>query len=392
MIHEHSTVTKPRFMEDVLWPVIKQEGRRLTHALGHIITVTAATAVICALFLYVFHDFIGHQLNLIDSDLASQARQWFNAALIILAAAAIGRYVRDILLTERDWGHFLGLQGFAPSVIIQSKKNTAIAMALPAILLTLLLIHRCFGPLTITHVLLGACSTAAAMTVTINKLKTAHPTTKERAPNQSVTGIHPPLTAWRASRLMGNHWKGANLRVFAALPILFGTTSLAMGQPPPLTQICVLAGGIILSWTVPILVSEDLQSTWIERQSSVSHDQWIKAWQDIFWTWAKPIAITTVILVTVSTIVTTSHAPMLDRIVNIVLCGLLAGFPVWMAPAFVMQIDGQRVLTNIMMQTLLFVFAGTALMAIPWLAPALWIIHREAHKYQGGRFARGSFH
>jgi hypothetical protein len=78
--------------------------------------------------------------------------------------------------------------------------------------------------------------------------------------------------------------------------------------------------------------------------------------------------------------------------VNIVLCGLLSGFPVWMAPAFVMQIDGQRVLTNIMMQTLLFVFAGTALMAIPWLAPALWIIHREAHKYQGGRFARGSFH
>ena len=289
------TVPKPRLIQDFLRPLMRQEMRRLSHALGHIITVTAATAVICALFLYVFHDFISHHLTSIDSALATTARQWFSGLLIVIAAAAIGRYIRDLMLQDRDWGHFLGLQGFAPGIIHQIKKNLSLVMAIPAMVIVAIIVHQFFGPLNISHLYLGIFCTAAMIAITRTKITLNQPITKERAPNQSETGIHPPLTAWRASRLMGNDWKGAHLRVLAALPILFGTTSLAMRQPPPLTQVCVLAGGIILSWTVPILIAEDLKSTWIERQSAVSHEQWIKAWQDIFWTWSKPIAITTMI-------------------------------------------------------------------------------------------------
>ena len=70
--------------------------------------------------------------------------------------------------------------------------------------------------------------------------------------------------------------------------------------------------------------------------------------------------------------------------------GLLVAFPVWLAPAFVMQIDGRRVMTNIVMLTLIGLFVGTAIIALPIIAPAIFLLHREAHRYQEGRFARGS--
>ena len=387
----------PKLIMDFLLPIVLQEFRRLTNALGHILTVTAATAVVIALFLYVFHDFIDHQLVLIDRDIATTARFGLGSAILVICAYAVSRYIRDILLQEHDWGHFLILKGFSETTINQSKNHVAALVACPAMIIASLGVHEFLGPLRVQHIYLAFFCTATIIMLTRRKMVSPQWISpqwidRDRRPNQSETGVHPPLIAWRATRLMGNDFKGAQLRVMAALPILFGTIGLALDKPAPLTQACVLVGGIILSWTVPIQIADDLKSTWIERQSAVSHEQWIKAWQSIFWSWAKPIAITTIILVTVSTAVAGPESTMSSRIINILLCGLLAGFPVWMAPAFVMQIDGRRVLTNIIMQTLLFVFAGTALMAIPWLAPALFIIHREAHKYQGGRFARGSFH
>jgi hypothetical protein len=387
-----ATLPQPRFIHDFFCPILMQEMRRLGSALGHIITVTAATGIISGLFLYVFHDFINHQLYSIDTTLAASGRRWVGAAIIMVSAAAVARYLRDLLLRPRDWGQFLGLQGYAPTAIKQSKKTFSLILATLSMMIATAVVHHSFGPLAPVHLYISFFCLSYVIAVTVRKINHNQTHDKERSPNQSQTGVHPPLTAWRASRLLGNEWKGSGLRVFAALPILFGTTSLAMGQPPPLTQICILAGGIILSWTVPILIADDLKSTWIERQSAVSHEQWIKAWQSIFWGWVKPLALTTMILTTVSTVLTPAQMPTSQCVINILSCGLLAGFPVWMAPAFVMQIDGKRVLTNILMQTLLFVFAGTALMAIPWIAPALWVIHREAHKYQGGRFARGSIH
>jgi hypothetical protein len=73
-----------------------------------------------------------------------------------------------------------------------------------------------------------------------------------------------------------------------------------------------------------------------------------------------------------------------------VLCGLLTAFPVWFAPSLAMQIDGQKTLTNIAVISLISIFIGTAIMALPLAALALPLISAEAHKYQNGRFARGS--
>lgn len=56
-----------------------------------------------------------------------------------------------------------------------------------------------------------------------------------------------------------------------------------------------------------------------------------------------------------------------------------------------MQIDGRHVMTNIVLITLIGIFAGTAIIAVPMLAPAVYFLNREAHRYQGGRFARGSY-
>jgi hypothetical protein len=81
---------------------------------------------------------------------------------------------------------------------------------------------------------------------------------------------------------------------------------------------------------------------------------------------------------------------LLNYLKSALLAGVLASFPCWLAPSFVLQIDGRRIFTNIVMLTLVNLFVGTAIMAVPWITPAIWILQREAHRYQGGRFARAS--
>jgi hypothetical protein len=78
--------------------------------------------------------------------------------------------------------------------------------------------------------------------------------------------------------------------------------------------------------------------------------------------------------------------------INALIAGAMAAFPVWLAPAFVLQIDGRQIATNIVMLTLIGIFVGTAVIALPILVPGIWLLGHEAHRYQEGRFARASYY
>ena len=387
-------------LTDALVPIVLQEFRRLYASLGHIFTTGLATAVVMALFMYIFGDFIGEKLPLINQGIAEDAKFYFTLAAIIFSAAALSRWIRTLIYEQHGWLYSLKMFGQTDSHLSYLSSLVCGLLLILGLTVTAILLNYLFNPLppslwAITLVLVPA---------SIVYLRATGPRSiqkRQRAPHSCQNTTEHPLVSWRHTRVLSGNWPGANLRVLAVVPILFGTTSLARHSPVVLAQMCCLIGGIILSWTVPFLIAEDLRVTWIERQSAVNHEQWLGAWQKIFQQWTKPIFITTTILCLFSFSVNSANtnepfalftSPQLTAAVGqSLLAGLLAAFPVWLAPAFIMQIDGRHVMTNIVLLTLIGMFTGTAIIAVPVLAPALYFLNREAHRYQGGRFARGSF-
>jgi hypothetical protein len=387
-------------VSDILGPLLKQEIRRFRASLGHMLTTGSATVIVISLFLYIFGDFIRDKLPGVSPDLARDTRYFFAVFLIIASATVTARAAKGVLYAKRGWIPMLRTFGLRASQLRRLSVSAGIVLLVTENIIVCALLNAYLGGFEISHAVIAMLTIPAS--VFYGRLRGPKTSLAAKKPHHSCQDTTKnPLFTWRDSRVITGSWQGSSLRVLAALPILFGTVSLAGHAPTQLAHVSSLAGGIILSWTVPFLVAEDLRATWIERQAAVGHDQWIGAWQKIFWSWAKTIFLTTVILYLVSFAVIYSATPR-DTLVKTpdlltlvlsksLLGGLLAAFPVWMAPAFIMQIDGRRVLTNIVLLTLIGLFAGTALIAVPYLAPMLYLLHREAHRYQKGRFARGSY-
>ena len=390
---------------DILTPLLIQEIRRFRASLGHMLTTGSATVIVISLFVYIFGDFIRDKLPGVSPDLARDTRYFFAVFLIIASATVTARTAKGVLYAKRGWIPMLRTFGLRSSQLSRLSVSAGIALLVAENIIVCALLNAYLGGFEISHAVVALLTIPSSVLYwRLRGPKTPLVTGKSHHSCQDTTKN--PLFSWRDSRVITGAWQGSSLRVLAALPILFGTVSLAGHAPIELAHVSSLAGGIILSWTVPFLVAEDLRATWIERQAAVGHEQWIGAWQKIFWSWAKAIFLTTFILYMVSFTViysavnysestgaTPIATPDLMTMVlsKSLLGGLLAAFPVWMAPAFIMQIDGRRVLTNIVLLTLIGLFAGTALIAVPYLAPMLYLLHREAHRYQKGRFARGSY-
>jgi hypothetical protein len=372
--------------------ILRQELRRLSGNLATIVTGAVASMIIGALFLYVFGDFIYARLPAIAPDTANDFKVLFVCAILMCAAMITRAWVQALLMSARGWPAFMIRFGASERDVNRARSRAGIILFLAVYMISVAVVAR-FAEAS-ALVIGGVCAAAIPIAIkTMGLTRTRFDDLPpERAPNQSQTGMHPPLVAWRLSRIMGNNWPGSWLRVAAAIPILIGTVSLGFTGSPFIAQLGCLAGGIILAWCVPILISEDLKSTWIERQSAISHQDWIKSWQVIFTSWTRPLFLTAFVIALTAEFAgaQTGSVDWMSALTTPVLCGLLTAFPVWFAPSLAMQIDGQKTLTNIAVISLISIFIGTAIMALPLAALALPLISAEAHKYQNGRFARGS--
>ncbi len=384
------------FLQDVIWPIFCQESRKLRASLGHAITTSLATGIVLALFLYIFGDFIKDKLPTVSESAAAKALEAFLLAIILFSFVSIIRWIQARLYGADSWFSALKSFGLHQKDLSQLRLRTAALLAAIGGLLVAVVLDNFVGKLSTLHwvsvpFFVGIALLYLRVTGDHAKVDVAD------QPPSAVKANDSPLVAWRISRLKRTSWRGSNLRILAALPILFGAFNLILNTRPELPYICSLTGGIILSWTAPLLVDEDLQTTWIERQAAVSHDDWIGAWQRIFTWWALRIFATTLILTALAQTISWSRSGLImsgswtSAFKIAVINGILAAFPIWIAPAFVMQIDGKRPMTNIIMITLVNLFLGTALIAVPYAAPLLYLLQREALRYQGGRFARGSY-
>lgn len=384
------------FARDILWPILKQEIRRIRASLGHALTTAIATGVVLALFVYIFGDFIKDKLPAISPAVAATAMNGFLLLVLCFVALSVYRWTVERFYTPHSWFKVLSGLGVDAGGLLRHQQLASIVFSGLILLILAAVVTAFVAPFQTIHwiVLLGLIGG----TPFYQKLVTGRLSSNlQDQPPASAQGDLEPLVAWRKSRIERTAWRGRPLKILAALPIIFGAVGLLLGARLELAFISSLVGGIMLAWTVPLLIDEDLNTTWIERQAAVTHDRWIGAWQKIFGHWSLLVFVTTSILTAVTLSIHLGSAVfsiegLLSIIKNSALSGLLAAFPVGIATAFVMQIDGKRPLTNIILITLLGLFVGTAVIALPYLAPLIYLLYREAHRYQGGRFARGSYH
>lgn len=388
--------TVAQFSRDILYPILRQEARHLYASLGHALTTSVATCVVITLFVYIFGDFIKEKLPSVSTAMAAAALDYFLAAIIVFTTISAIRWVHSRFYGADSWFVLLKSFGIRETDVERFRLQAAGVMSALPLMIVAVVLHFAVAHLSVIHWIMVPIMVGCVLIVL--RLMGQRTSKDDDAISKSnFNESKSPLVAWRLSRLVRTSWRGSLLRPLAALPIIFGAAQLLLGGNTELAYLCSLIGGIILAWTVPLLIDDDLKTTWIERQAAVSHEDWIGAWQSIVARWGIRVFFTTMVLTGLAMIIakvgSSAKTPMdfAEIIQTPMICGILTSFPVWIAPAFVMQIDGRRPMTNIVMMTLINLFVGTAVIAVPYAAPLIYLIQREAHRYQGGRFARGSY-
>jgi len=379
-------------------PLFTQQFRRLTHSLGHLLTTAAGSCVTLALFIYIFGDFLRAKLPQTNSQAAETLRFYFIIVLLTGSGLVILKWCRRLFFSINGWTNYLKSMGVHRSGISRVSKLAFTTTTILSNLVAAVLIGTSFGSLTIPHWIF-------MVAVVMLSLFTPEKTLTHsdlHVPDHDFIGIEKnqfSLVTWRERRLKGYNWRGSTLRFLSAAIILMGPATLITGKPLELAQMVSLLGGIVLSWIVPLVIEEDLRFTWLERQAAISHKQWINAWQKIFTKWSFAAFLVTLILSAIFGLYTlyfslpAQPAWQANQIIsNALTASIMAAFPLWLAPAFVLQIDGRQIATNVLMLTLIGIFVGTAIIAIPALMPGIWLLRHEAHRYQEGRFARASYY
>lgn len=400
---KNSSLEIPQYVRQMLTisvPLIIQQTRRLKASLAHLITTTVASSVTISLFLYIFGDFLKERLPVINPTAAESLRYYLLIFLISGAVIATRKCCVDVIFDPQGWAQYVG-SIITKKVIFQRVVFIIYCSVLACgSALSFLILDYFLGPTDTVLLCFELITVIVALAWPINLNANTNLPDDEKRDIKSrfqINSSKDPLVSWRQQYLSKPTITNSLLFISSAVGLIIGSLAIALGKPPELAYVAFLLAGIVRSWTVAFVIKEDLRHTWLERQAAISHGRWIHAWQFIF---NRSSALTFIITFCLSAIATltafqmgqnsTSELINAKNLSQMLTGSILASFPVWLAPSLILQIDGRKIFTNIIMLTLVNLFVGTAIMALPWLAPGVWLLNREAHRYQEGRFARAS--
>lgn len=380
----------------VIPPLFLQQFRRIFYGFAQLLTTAFASCVTMTLFLYIFGDFIREKLPQTNSTAAESLRLYLIILLIAASATIVYRWCHYLIFNSAGWVAFLNTLGIDKPLLTRSARATFICLVLLLNFGANLVIELFFGTFRTIHWVIFLVSfMISVILASKSNISESEPHGMKRAQRGDASNFS--IVSWRQSRLKGLNWQGASLPYVAGVLISIGMIAQLAGKAFEVTLLCSLFGGIILSWVVPFVVADDLRFTWLERQCGISHKQWIAAWQKIFSKWSFVcFVLSLVFALSAATInalaIHTIESEFWTMIWKSIQVSFLCAFPVWLAPSLVLQIDGRKVTTNIIMLTLINTFVGTGIIALPIMIPGIWLLAHEAHRYQEGRFARASYY
>lgn len=399
MLKAFETVFSIKFFKmilSIIQPLLFQQVRRIFYGLAQILTTAFGSCVTLTLFLYIFGDFIREKLPQTSSTAAESVRLYLIILLITASATAVHRSCKFLIFNSAGWVAFLNTLGIQKPLLTTSARATFISLVLLLDFAAVLVIDLFFGPFSTIHWTFFLVSFLISAILASKLIVSAsEPAIMKRTPRGEALTLS--IISWRQLRLTDLGRQGAGLPYVASVLISIGMVAQLAGKAFEATLVCALFGGIILSWVVPFVIADDLRFTWLERQCGISHKQWITAWQKIFSKWSFVCFVSSLALAllaaTINTLtIHTNKSEVWILIWRSIQVSILCAFPVWLAPSLVLQIDGRKIATNVIMLTLINVFVGTGIIALPILIPGIWLLGHEAHRYQEGRFARASYY
>ena len=349
---------------------LKAECRRILWNAAEHITLMISASAIAGLLFYVFHDFMIHQIATISPEVAQSG--------ILLLASAVGA-VAGVLARGTSTRLASGSDSFEPlmarvgcSVTSQRRLRLALrATVTTAFVAVLAVIFRTW------QLASGSVIPWLVFLVTL-AMPRREPILTPPSHNISV----PRITDWRWHQLRYHRMPGRGLFLMGIVAALTSIPIALAARHYFVTQLIALLAGMISTWALATAIAADLPCTWFEKQAGMTHDTYIGSWQRL----AKWSAL---ILTGICSITATlSYISGQASVSQALTIALLAGVPPLMTPSMMLQIDGRARLTNLILLTLVHLFCGTAIIALPWTVLAVPIIVIEAGKYQQGRFYR----
>jgi hypothetical protein len=361
-----------------LWRLsIKAMFLRLRHDLASELTVLAATGILCALFFYMFNDFINVQIKSISDGMRQKFGHFFGLSLCMIGALLAGRLIGE----EDDPKHSFTATAAWLGANTQSLMKFRLLRVLTILTATVLLFQYLMGSSFLEHSLPQHVLTTTSMVMVsfafarwtgnhLKNLKLQHrQTTKLLQAKDRKTLIF----NWRVN-LLARGLPAGNLAAFLALLMWILNMALTIqGAPAFVLAAAALLTGWLASLPLTFLLAIDLEHSWLDKSSGLTHEE--------FTSIHKKMALIGATLMVVMHL----WPAWVARNPSI---AAAAATPLLSLTPIALQLDPRKPAVTALANFLVSLFAGTAVIAHIGGLAALVVLWFWGHDAQRGRFYR----
>ncbi|MCB9228717.1 MAG: hypothetical protein H6618_03815 [Deltaproteobacteria bacterium] len=362
--------------------------RRLRYDLAKESVVAFCALVLLALFAYIFDDFINEEIRKISPGMQRAFGQGAGLLLSFIGILLTARMIRQELSAPGNVGDLVRFLGEDPQVL-RSYRWLSFPVLIGFLWLPLIFSRRAIlvrWSLSTELIHLFSClliSSALAFFYRIHLKK------REKKHRSEVYGEPAPASSPLRGMLI---WRFRNLLLrnpyarLCLLPaVLLPCPGFFLQNPEhPLLFLLVLMSGLCVAAALIIQIAADLESSWFEKNLGVSHDQWLLSVLVLALTVAGLHSLLILCMMLVSTLL--SGGILMS--VHVLKLAAVTLVPPFMVPFLCLQIDGRRVLAQLLSVSLCSLFVATAVYASLFSLLLLPLIAYYGLDSQKGRFYR----
>lgn len=359
---------------------------KLRHDLIRELVVAFCSLILLALFYYVFNDFLNTEVKNISIPMRDYFAQTLAYILMVVSAFSAGRLIRSFFVNPQSLfqsTRFLGENPFARKCL--AVFHTLLILCLVYIpiwkLIDAKLVQWSALRIAVSSCMMLLISLLAAF-LRETPERNHVPETSKRKPTSSLKA----MLYWRLQILL----KRNKLTQFCFFLFLLCNTILGLASYLSLPFVAAFAisfwGGFLGACALSFQCAEDLDTSYLEKSSGVSHDTYLRmlfALSLILGTGLASLHALTWAVMKVFT-QTLDLGVLLDSLRIF----FITGIPSWIVPAVLFQIDGRRALISILASFLVGIFIATAIYASWFSLVLLALIAYYGFSSQEGRFYR----
>ena len=322
-------------------------------------------AIIFLLFIYMLNDFLNEQLRYISQAMTNRISVAFSIIVLFFTSIYVGRSFSQEQLGKNSC---LSLSIFLGDI----RKTRILYLAFYAVTLVIVAYIPAWCLVLYYFISWKALSVMCAtlLMLTISTL-TAFLSNNKILPKKSIAikrGLltqkkHTPVEAmflWRIKQILLRN-KQSQLCLFVSILFVLLVFYLGYTNKPFLFVLSAsLSGGLFIGFAFSLQIAADFQTVWLEKNSGVSHDNYLKVLRQIGFCLGSAIGILMSITWFFSQ---TEFDYEWQSWIVVFKFGIISFISSWLLPYLVFQVDVHRPFVHLLTLTIVSLFLGTAVFA-----------------------------